>query len=106
MDININFNSKSIKRIFKQLQILGEKMATLDERLAAILAVVNATQGKVDSAQILGQKIFEEVRALANAQGVTLEGLDELEAKTALLSESIVKSVENLGELDALIPDA
>jgi hypothetical protein len=106
INININFNGKAVKSIFKQLIQLGEKMATLDERLAALVEVVSATEGKVKSGIVLGQKIFEEVRKLAESQNVNLTGLDELEAKTLALAAEITTAVDNLGEIDAVIPDA
>lgn len=101
MKINISFGNEVINLI-KQLV---KEMATVQERLTAVLEQVKENNGLLASNAIVIKHVFEEVKALAAAQNTPLVGLDELEAAVLEQNAAIAEAVAASVDIDNLNPD-
>ena len=101
MNMNISFLYETITT----LKQLVKDMATVQERLLAVLAQVKENNGLLASNAIVIKHVFEEVKALAAAQNTPLAGLDELEAVVLEQNQAITEAVAASVDIDNLNPD-
>lgn len=103
MDININFNSTSIKRIFKQLQILGEEMASIKDIIEAAAAEQSIIKSVLNSTAAL----VTEVRQLLAAGDIAQadEFLAEIQANSEALFKANTVNTEVASLVDAINGD-
>lgn len=103
INININFNSKTVKSIFKQIILLGEKMASIKEIIEATAeeqTLIASTLKSIDA-------LVKEVRQLLASGDIAQadEFLAEIQANSQALFEAGVKNTEVAALVDAVNGD-